>query len=121
MKRHAFPATCPRCSAPVIEAEYDLAAAVGVPLMRADPTHISPGVESSCVILDRPVYNLHTRQRTPRLSLRDHYWHRYHYCGPPDQILPAHQCNVRLPGTPITIPDPDDTAPEAPSPDTTPF
>lgn len=121
MKRHAFPATCPRCNAPVIEAEYDLAITVGVPLMRADPTHITPGAESSCVILDRPTYNLHTRQQAPHLSLRDQHWRRYHYCGPPEHILPAHHCGSTLPGDPITIPDPDDLAPPAPLADTTPF
>lgn len=120
MKHHAFPAECPRCHAPVLATQWDFSDLMPTHgTRRADPVHITPDTETACIILGRPTYNLHTRAGRPHLTRRDPEWHRWHYHGPAEAVLPAHQCGRPLPGTPHPL-EPD--TPDSPTnDDTTPF
>ena len=117
MTQHAFPAPGPPCGQLVLTTEW--AADWYMPserTIRADPTAITPDIETACIILDRTTYGYYQRAGEQQLVHRDALWHKWTPMGTPAHILPAHQCGRPLPGTPIDIGQPDN--PDDPTPDT---
>lgn len=102
MSKQATPVTCPGCRESILETEYDHTHGVLVGLIRADPTPLTPDLETACIILGRHTYNhWHTTTGNTYLGSRSH-WHQYHPGGQPTHVLPAHKCGHTLPITRIS-------------------
>lgn len=119
MTRHAFPAECPRCRAPVLATDWCLTYGLEYgPTRRADPVAIPLLLEQACAILDRPTYGYYERGGDPHIVPRDAAWHHWRPHGDPLLVLPAHVCGLPLPGEPLDLeaatPDPHDA--DAPCP-----
>lgn len=104
MSREALLAPCPKCEAVTLETDWDSIEHMTTPrTWRVDPTSITPNTETVCIITGRPTYGLYTRGSSYELGLRDALWHKWHHRGHPKHVLPAHQCDTSLPGTPLDL------------------